>query len=223
LKGDGTDHHRDGFGAPVGKFKNSNTPPELIKPAELKSMGIEAGKEVELKFESGLTVTGKLENILQKEGLNLLFTFTHCTVTFRRQTLFEPGWGRYDMAVGAAITSAYTGAADPAAFGYAFPVPGEKTHKIIHTDQAGKLHQLYMEVRSIRESGKNKTRLKDIWEELQTSYPREWLLPLEILELIAGEHDNGMAGEIRSYLIKKQQQDSNLVNLISNGLSLISN
>jgi phenylalanine-4-hydroxylase len=223
LEGHSTDQHRDGFGSPVGKFKHSNTPPELIKPAELKSMGIETGKEVELEFESGLMVTGKLENILQKEGMNLLFTFTDCKVTFKGQTLFEPGWGKYDMAVGATITSAYTGAADPAAFGYAFPVPGEKTHKIIHSDQARKLHQLYSEVRSIRESDKNKNRLKDIWNELQTFYPQEWLLPLEILELIARENDNGMAGEIRSYLIKKQQQDSNLVNLISNGLSLISN
>lgn len=221
LQGHGKDYHQHGFGSPVGKFKGADTPPEFMSEGDLIELGIETGKHAEIEFESGLKVSGALEQIISRQGKNLLFTFADCTVTWKDQILFQPEWGKYDMAVGSKITSAYTGSADPDAFGHSFPAPEEKTHKIVHSAEALKLHKLYAEVRSIRESGDNLQKLPAIWEEVKANHPQEWLLPLEILELLAKSSSNGEQEEIRNYLISKQNENKALVNLISNGLSLI--
>jgi len=221
LEGHGKDYHQHGFGSPIGKLKNTDTPPEMLTEHELTGLGIETGKLVELEFASGVTVCGKLEGIVRNHNTNLLFTFSECTVTYKDQILFKPDWGNYDMAVGSAIASAYNGAADPETFGYSFPVPREKTHKITHTPEAVKLHRFYASVREIRESGSNHDKLAGIWETIKAEYPGEWLLPLEILELISKTDQQAIADEITTYLLQKQQADSSLVNLISNGLSLI--
>lgn len=221
LKGHGKDYHQHGFGSPVGKFKGTDTPPEFLSEGDLRELGIETGKQVEIEFESGVKVSGVPEQILSSEGKNLLFTFADCTVIWKNQVLFQPEWGKYDMAVGSKITSAYTGPADPDAFGLSFPVPQEKTHKIVHSDEALKLHKLYAEVRTIRESGENLQRLTKIWEEVKANYPQEWLLPMDILELLAKSSSSGEQDEIRTYLITMQNENEKLVNLVSNGLSLI--
>ena len=223
LDGHGKSYHADGFGSPVGKFKNSDVPPELLSTNELIELGIVEEEICEIEFESGLTVKGKLENILRKEDKNLLFTFTGCLVKFEDKVLFEPSWGKFDMAVGHRIESVYTGPADADAFGLEFPVPSEKTHKIVHSDTAKQLHDMYREVREMRENSADAGRLKSIWQTVKKQYPEEWLLPMEILELVSKQNLNsGLSEEITNYLLKKQEEDESLVNLVSNGLSLIS-
>ncbi|MFP4471520.1 MAG: hypothetical protein ACLFPE_12595, partial [Bacteroidales bacterium] len=108
------------------------------------------------------------------------------------------------------------------AFRFMFPVPSEKTHKIVHSKTSKKLHKIYQAVREIRESKAGYEQLPVLYNEIRQSYPDEWLLPLEILELThSREKFSGLSDEIRSYLIGKQEQKPELVNLISNGLSLI--
>lgn len=223
LAGHDKGFHEHGFGSPVGKFKDTEIPPEFLSHNELVAMGIETGKPVQIEFASGVKVTGQLENILTKENSNLIFSFSDCLVVYRDQVLFKPEWGMFDMAVGSSVASAYTGPADPDMFGYAYPVPHEKTHKIKHSAEALKLHQLYGDLRKLRESGSTDPDLTGIWKQVSQNYPDEWLLPMEILELATKFAFNELTEEIHSYLIRKQQEISSLVNLISNGLSLIGN
>lgn len=222
LDGHGKNIHTDGFGAPIGLFAGSDVPPELLSESELENLAIIEGGGCEIDFISGLKVKGTLEKVLRKNGRNLLFTFSECKVTYREQVLYQPDWGPYDMAVGEKITSAYTGPADANAFQFTFPVPSEKTHKITHSDTSRKLHQLYQRVRDIREQEKSFDQLAEIYEKVTSDYPDEWLLPLEILELsVKHQTDQMLSERIRQYLIGKQEQKPELVNLISNGLSLI--
>lgn len=222
LDGHSKNYHSDGFGSPVGKFKNSDIPPELLSVNELIELGITEDEVCKIEFESGVKVKGKLERILRKDDKNLLFTFTDCLVKFEDQVLFEPSWGKYDMAVGQRIESVYTGPADAAAFGLEFPVPGEKTHKISHSDAAKQLHELYHEVRLMRENKADAVKLTEIWRTVKRQYPEDWLLPMEILELVTRNNLNsGPDTEITNYLLRKQEEDDSLVNLVSNGLSLI--
>jgi len=134
-----------------------------------------------------------------------------------------PGaFGRLDMAVGQRIQSVFTGPADANAFGLDYPVPSEKTHKIIHSDSAKRLHKLYKQVREIRDSQTNYESLTSIWQTIKNDYPDEWLLSLEILEIVKKQRFNsGLIQEISNFLITKQEYNDELVNLISNGLSLI--
>lgn len=222
IPGHGKNYHKDGFGSPVGNLKNSDVPPELLSVNELVEIGIIEEEKCSIEFESGVIVEGKLEIILRKNDKNLLFTFTDCLVKFEDKILFKPEWGKFDMAVGQRIQSVFTGPADANAFGLDYPIPIEKTHKIIHSDSAKKLHELYKQVREIRDSQTNYESLTSIWQTIKNDYPDEWLLSLEILEIVKKQHFNsGLIQEISNFLITKQEYNDELVNLISNGLSLI--
>jgi len=217
-------YHQHGFGSPIGHFKSSQIPPELLSESELADIGINQGNRCKIEFVSGITVDGFLKRILQKEGKNLLFTFSDCTVKLKDNILFEPSWGVYDMAVGQIITSVYSGPADADAYELSYPVPEEKTHKIKHDDKAKRLHSYYAEVRKIRESGLKPDDIEMVWKKIKVEYPDEWLLPLEILELAKKfANADGLQAELSTYLINKIENEPHLSNLIGNGLNHLEN
>lgn len=222
LKGHGKDYHKDGFGSPTGKLAASSVPPELLSDGELENLNIIKGRVVRLEFESGVVVEGKLDQITRRKGKILIMTFSGCRVTFRDRLLFDPSWGIYDMAVGETIVSAYSGPADPNSFEMEYPVPKEKTHKIIHSDTAKRLHALYQSVRDHREKKSSIVNLDNLFEQIRKLYPEEWLLPLEILELVhSGPENVVLKEEILNYLKKVKSQDPDIKRLIDNGLILI--
>lgn len=220
LDGHGKGYHSDGFGSPVGKIKGISKPPERMTMGELSESGIIPGKNVTLNFESGITVSGKLDRIVNAEGMNLLFTFRDCKVSYENEVLFEPSWGIYDMAVGSEIISVFSGPADPEAFGLSYDVPAEKTHKIAHSPEAKILHSLYEKVRILREGKKETAHIKSLFESLKKHFPDEWLLTLELLEISNGE--NGLALELKNYLEKLKTEHPEFNMLIENGLEMIS-
>jgi phenylalanine-4-hydroxylase len=218
LEGHGKDYHNHGFGSPVGRLKNSATPLELLSEGDLALLGIETGKFVNLEYESGLKVEGNLEKIYRQHGQNLLMTFTGCRVTFRDKTLFRPEWGNFDMAVGEKIVSAFSGPADPHAFELEYPVPKEKTHKIIHSSRAIKLHELYENVANIREGKPAGFTLEQVWQSLLSDYQEEWLLPLEILEIAISDPKAGLLrGIVDQYLSDFAMHGPVTGRLIENG------
>ena len=223
LEGHGKDYHNHGFSSPVGKLKDIATPLEMLTDGDLENLGLVTGKNASLIFESGVIVKGILDKICRTKGRVILMTFTGCTVTFRDRVLFQPEWGTYDMAVGEKIISAFSGPADPFAFELEYPVPREKTHKIVHSPEAIRLHNLYQAVRDIRENGNARMKLHDIWQQISRHYPEEWLLPMEMLEIVSGNHqDELLRKEIRKCLDDKKAADPGLEALIENGYALIS-
>ncbi len=223
LEGQGIKYHKDGFGSPVGGIKGiSNI--ETLSEGELSAKGIVIGTELLLEFNSGVQVKGRLEKITCKQGGNLLFTFHNCTVKYLDTELFKPEWGIYDMAVGEKIISSFAGPADPDSFELKYPVPEEKTHHIQYSDDLLRLHGLYGEVRTLRENGGNMKALYGIWQILKHQYPGEWLLPLEIAELIKNSDDTtGLGEEILGHLKALSNKDEEMQNLVGNGLSLFTN
>jgi len=221
LDGHGKQYHSQGFGSPIGRFKDISKAPELLSEQELLALGIVINETVELEFESGIKVKGLLSNILRKEGKILLMTFKECTAIFRNKVLFEPDWGIFDMAVGEGISSAFSGPADPDAFELRFPVPKEKTHKIIHSESNLKLQGLYDQIRDIRDGKISPDQLQQVWELLVKDYPEEWLAPLEILELLKlMDLQNGLSEEISVRLAELAKSPAS-EDLIKNGLLLI--
>ncbi len=222
LEGHGKEWHSQGFGSPSGKLKASNTPLELLSDGELAELEIQTGKNVHLEFESGVIVEGYLEKFLRKEGRILLMTFTNCQVSFRNRVLFEPSWGTYDMAVGEKILSVFSGPCDPDSFGLEFEAPKEKTHKIIHSERAKKLHQIYQSVRDAREKGNSSLDISLTWQTIRKDYPEEWLLPLELLELLQQKNPGSpMINEISSYLKNEKSKDPDIRRLVDNGMLLL--
>jgi phenylalanine-4-hydroxylase len=186
---------------------------------DLETISIFKGKRAELIFESGIRVEGLLKNIVDKNGKNLIMSFTDCTVELGDQKLFLPEWGDFDMALGAEIVSAYNGPADPHAFGLSYPAPVEKTHKIQHSDSALQLHKLYERVAEYRSKAIDEEDLTNIWHTLEMNYPADWLIRLDILELLP--RDNRLHQVLQENLKLIKRYHPNLTTLINNGLALL--
>ena len=215
-------YHAHGFGSPVGLVKNLAVPLEDFSEEELGQVGITEGEPVCLEFESGVTVKG---NVLGKticDGHLVIVSLTACTVTYEGNTLFEPGWGTYDMAVGKNIVSVYSGPADPDAFGLSYPAPDEKTHKIRHDGTAKKLHALYQQVRDIREQNCSFAILPAIWQELRHDHPGDWLCALEILELLKEKQiEDDFTREVSEFLLSKKKEGEAMAKLIDDGFAML--
>lgn len=197
--------HPHGFGSPIGKIKGTLAPTRFLTDNELIKLGIEKGKPSSFEFESGIKIEGNLLKVGRKNGILILLSFTNCRVTHHGRTLFEPGWGQYDMAIGENIVSAFSGPADPDGFGLTYEAPSEKTHQIVYNEEDLILHKLYDNVREIREKGKGSDLLPVIWNKLKSSYPEEWLLPTEIYEISKSNDSlSELSHEVKEYLIGKR-------------------
>ncbi|GAB5409285.1 MAG: aromatic amino acid hydroxylase [Balneolaceae bacterium] len=223
LIGHGTHNHADSFGSPVGKLKGINLPIEDMAPRDLEAYGIYEGKTTRLEFESGVVVEGKIiTGTRDLKGKILLITISDCTVTYMDQILFKPEWGLYDMAIGKSVISAYAGPADVNSFDDIGKVSETKTHKIIYSEQDRELYKLYEEVRNLRETNSvTEQRVLSILKTLKTSYPKDWLLVLELYEMCeVNEFDT--QSELLSYL-EELKSNKSLEKLITNGLEIIRN
>ncbi len=221
LIGHDKKYHRDGFGSPVGKLKGINLAIENMSPTDLEAYGIYEGRKTRLLFEGGILVAGEI--ITGKRNLQgkiILISLKNCTVTYRDQVLFDPSWGTYDMAVGESIISAFSGIADPNAFGQQFEVPKEKTHKITYSPQEEALFKLYEQVRVMRVSEKaNEELLKNIFGQLVKNYPNDWLLVLEIYEILRSLPLTEFSNKVRSHL-EESYDDKHVKQLIKDGIHL---
>ena len=207
LPGHGIDYHKDGFGSPIGNWK----------PAEIKE-----GKQTKLEFDSGITVDGKIDKVLDRDGKTLLISFSNCRVKYGDRTLFAPDWGTFDMAVGDRIVSVFNGAADKDAYNQVALVPKERTIKVPSDAKRNRLENLYGQVRKIRETKTGYERLGEIWETQQAEHPEDWLLSMEIFEILdATDQQPALKARIEKFLNEKKAQTKDLTTLISWGFRLV--
>jgi phenylalanine-4-hydroxylase len=222
LIGHDKEYHRDGFGSPVGKLKGINLAIEDMSPTDLEAYGIYEGRTTKLQFDGGIVVHGEI--ITGKRNLQgkiILISFRNCTVTFGDQVLFHPSWGIYDMSVGESIISAYSGVADPNAYGLTYEVPKEKTHKIHYSAKEEKLFSYYDVVAGIRKSGNIDIEvLTSVFSKLSTGFPHDWLLVLEIYELIHNNKTSPLTKKVKLHLEKLSEKEP-LKHLIQDGIQLL--
>ena len=207
LPGHGVDYHKDGFGSPIGNWK----------PTDLKE-----GKKTKLEFETGVSVEGKIDKLLERDGKLLLITLSDCTAKYGDRVLFDPTWGTYDMAVGDRIKSVFNGAADKDAYNQVALVPKERTIKVPSDAKRKKLESLYAQVRQIRESKKGYERVGEIWETQQAEHPVDWLLSMEIFEILDTTNQQPeLRARIEKFLNNKKAQTKDLTTLIGWGFRLV--
>ena len=221
LIGHGKEAHPKGFGSPIGKLEGINMSIEDMSPKDLKEYGIIEGKKTTLNFESGVKVKGEIiTGKRDLQGKIILISFKDCTVTFLNQVLFNPSLGIYDMVVGESIKSAFAGPASPDSFDDVYSISDKKTTKIVYSKSEEYLHVLYEKVRDLRanESLDEET-MSQIFVEVQTKYPKEWLILLELFELTYTKKIN-LAEKIHLQL-SKLKENKDLEQLICDGLDLI--
>ncbi|TPG69327.1 aromatic amino acid hydroxylase [Brevibacillus laterosporus] len=116
LTGHGNSTHAEGFSSPIGRLRGVSRPLEMFTDGDLEANGVRMKEHVSLEFEGGITVEGRLEEIVRREGKILLLSFTQCKISHHGRILFQSEQGSYDMAVGERIISTFAGAADPERF-----------------------------------------------------------------------------------------------------------
>jgi phenylalanine-4-hydroxylase len=222
LGGHGIDYHKDGFGSPIGKWKQTPASPESLTYDQLHALGIVEGRKAKIEFVSGIVVSGKVEKILRRDGELQLITFSNCTAKHGDRVLFNPDWGMYDMAVGERISSVFNGAADKDAYNQVALVPKERTIKDPSDAKRQRLENLYAQVRKIRESQAGYERLGEIWETQQVEHPEDWLLSMEIFELLdTTDQQPELKTRVEKFLNEKKAKTKDLSTLISWGFRLI--
>ena len=215
-------YHGHGFGSPVGKIRNLAVSLEDFSEEELDQVGLTEGEPVNLEFESGVTVNGKVISKTICDGHLVVLSLNDCIVTYDGKTLFEPGWGTFDMAVGKEIVSVFSGPADPDAFELSYPAPEEKTHKFQHDEKAKQLHAIYQQVRDIRENNCSFAILPSLWQELKHDHPGDWLCALEILELLRSKQiRDDFTSEVTLFLQSKKMEGEQMAKLIDDGFALL--
>ncbi|HTG57131.1 MAG TPA: aromatic amino acid hydroxylase [Niabella sp.] len=221
LAGHGKAYHKAGFGSPVGKLINTGKPLEACTTGDLKKLGIEEGQLAVLHFANGLDVRGVVGEILLNDNKIILIRFTECEVkdTNTGQVLFEPTWGRYDMAVGEQIVSVFAGAADKDAFEQVTLLPKEMPISS-YTEEQRALHQLYLQVRNVREGNATKSELVNVWAKIKANHSYDWLCAIEILELVKDQPLlDDLRFEVEDYLQQLKMIKPELAKLIDDGLN----
>ena len=223
LPGQGKKFHANGFGSPVGQPNIGGISLQSMCEDELETAGFIPGVHQEIVFDSGLTVTGILDYIKRHKGKNILFGFINCTVTFRGDILFRPTWGKYDMALGERVVSAYPGPADPDAFGFEFQAPAERTHKIVYDRKALKRHSFYQQMRDIRDLKTDLNNPEDFFNRILSEFPLDWLLLIELYDFLKKRKDDlALREQVLDQLEKIKTDDPSLSGLIDDGLALCS-
>ncbi|MCW4469513.1 aromatic amino acid hydroxylase [Flavobacterium sp. MFBS3-15] len=222
LVGHGVDYHSEGFGSPIGKLVGINLAIEDMSPRDLKAYDIYEGLRVTLEFEGDIQVSGEIitgtRNI---QGKIIIISFKDCTVTHGDTVLFQPEWGIYDMAVGKKVVSAYSGPADVNSFDLVTHVPSSKTIKAKKSPEREELEGLYQNIRSIREGNEQTLNIADTFAKVKERHPNDWLLSVEIAELLNADDAEGLLPEVMAHLDEVKKKRPEVAHLIDGGLDLI--
>ena len=220
LVGHGIETHKHGYSSPLGMLKSVNLPIENMTPVDLKAYNLYDGQRLSFEFESGIKVEGlNITGIRNVKGKIMVIQLEDCTVTYGKEILFKPEYGVFDMAIGNEITSAFAGAADSNSFPDLYCVSETKTIKVEKTKKEIALENLYQNVRDFRVSGQfSNPDLEIIFIALKEKHSNDWLLNIELLELV---NDASFALKIKTHLDDLGQRRPEIRPLIKSGLELI--
>ncbi|MBF4486749.1 aromatic amino acid hydroxylase [Flavobacterium sp. CSZ] len=222
LVGHGTLTHPEGFGSPIGKLKGFNLAIEDMSPKDLQAYSIVENETVKLEFEGNIIVEGEIiTGSRNLHGEIILISFRNCTVRHGQTILFQPEWGNYDMAIGKKVVSAFSGPADVNSFDLINSVPKTTTIKAKHSEQRDDLEVLYQTIRMIRENKDSKAELKAVFEKLQKNHSNDWLLSVEIAELLKDSNEEQLLQQVLVYLDQLKGKRPEVAHLIAGGLDLI--
>ena len=212
----GIKHHKDGFGMPLGSIINIDSINNL-----------NVNEKIKINYHSGVVVEGYLyDSIKNDRGHVIILSFKDCKVYLNENNneliLFDPSWGVFDLVIAESILSAYPFAADNNSFPVKEVSLSSHTIKPNLSPEKIKLNNLYNKIRNIREESVllEFNVINGILETILSDYPNEWLLVLEICELVKNKIDN-LYQKAYLHLMAIIQRKPNYKKLILDGLNII--
>ena len=147
---------------------------------------------------------------------------------FEGEKLFEPEWGTFDMACGnSEILSVFGGAADRGAY----IEEAGNDHVLVREQKQNRSEAnedvlpLYQKLRDMRELESVKLpELDNVFQQLQNSFPNDWLLRMELLELY--QQQDGQQEKVDALteqLNSLKNESSVLTKLVDRGLKILLN
>jgi len=224
LEGHSKEFHSEGYGCATGKVSAINKPLHDLDNEELILTGIIKNNYAEIKFVTGLTVSGFINDILKINKKPILINFKDASVKLDNKDLFKPEWGEYDLACGEKIISIYGGPADWEKFNNSTTNIDNKAYQSSNlTLDNIELNQLYEKVETLKIKKASNKDYVQILKTVYASYPNEWLICMNIYEIIF--NDSSLKDEItflRNHL-RKFKNDLQLSDAIKRGIELIEN
>lgn len=207
--------HPAGFSSPVGYWKIKDTTfPQALEPSFLTALGISKGKLAHLVLVDDTEIKGTVTDLHRHNGRLVMISWINCTVTRKRQIVFHPDWGEFDMLVGTRITRVYGGPGDPEKFGdYALgTVSSTASRSSPFSRQETERFELYRRLRYLRESGNVAiSEIETMAREIIAAHRSEWLLAIELLEVTSRyrpEHGlSDLTDSVRSALADVKERD----------------
>ncbi|WP_394974883.1 aromatic amino acid hydroxylase [uncultured Croceitalea sp.] len=223
LIGHGAENNSNGFSSPIGKLKGISLAIEDMGPRDLKAYNFYDGKRIAFEYESGITIEGlNITGIRNIYGKLILIEFEDCTVSYKERVLFSPEQGTFKLAVGSSIVSAFAGAADFRSFDNLYHVSATETVKPQKSKETLALESLYSETKELRDSKTtNVEEVEVIFQKLRKNYPNDWLLPIELYEIVTQEKITQSQDSILAHLETIKLTNPKVSSLIDDGLELI--
>jgi len=126
------------------------------------------------------------------------------------------------MAVATQIVSVFPGPADQNSYQEDQNTSAKIIPDIKYSKKTKKLQSLYQQVRTFRKKGKNTNELKNIWLQVASEFPRDWLLSLEILEYLElNKTEEDFQSIIKNHLCEMKKNHPEFSDLIDDGFKLI--
>lgn len=210
LPDQGCQWHAQGFSTPIGRPEGTDKPLSQLTEQELSALQWTPGQPIDLKYPSGLHVQGVIKSWTRKENRNLILSLEKAKATWNDEVLFAPDWGVYDIALGETIPSVFGGPADRIAFGETDDFVAKKVPTPQYSEKQQNLFTAYQRVRNLREQKASGTALSDalstVLQDTIKNYPNEWLLVLEIYELLKNRGSSSAAETITTEALNYLQQ-----------------
>jgi phenylalanine-4-hydroxylase len=232
LTGHGRTYHAEGFGSPVG-FVDGASGKCLARMSdeELARLDLRKGAKANLKFLSGVSVGGEVKSLTRdSQGRLILIAFDACTVRRGDQTLFQPAWGTFDMAVGSSVTSVFGGPSDRLKYGSTDDFAAKLIPRKTWSPLMQHKHRLYQELRELREGiesgrvakdAKTSDRADQLLLKVESDFPHDWLLRLGLFELGKSLPSSAWLPRVELELKNLSESDTEAALSIGDGLKLL--
>jgi phenylalanine-4-hydroxylase len=175
----------------------------------------------------GSRIQGRFKKEVQFEQQARVLILEHVKITAADgAVIFEEHQKNYPLLIVSAVTSVFGGAADRTEFAvrHSNRKTKVKLHKSNRTNENSVLNELYDRVRLYRDGRKSQIELLDpVMGELNSNYPNDWLLRLELLELnLLQRKDSLLSARLRKEIIDISQRCPEQKEMILRGLELLS-
>ena len=216
ILGHGVDTYRNGYCSPIGKLKGINLAIEDMSPRDLEIYHIYEGRDVELIFEGGAIIKGRvITGIRNLQGKIILIRFRNCSVTQNGITYFSPADGIFNMVVGKGVMSGYAGPADLNSFDLIHHVVDDLAVEQKSDDR----DQIYAAVQKLQ-TKKDDSDVLEIWQKIKGNFSEEWLVMLELCNALDSSNSH-LKDEITLRLEAVATAKPEVSHLIRDGLTMI--